>query len=96
MSLANLKAASAFSFANLTARTVLNPGVIASDEGADQTAIACDTVHELKVELARSLHILFGELAQLLRNIEVLIFGHDTLLLNNLLLEGGLTTSGWR
>jgi hypothetical protein len=44
-----------------------------------------DAVDELKVELAGALDILFGEPAQLLRNVKGLILGgHDTLLLNKL------------
>ena len=31
----------------------------------------------LETELPRSLHIFFGEMAQLLRNFKGLIFGHD-------------------
>ena len=42
-SLANLKAASAFSFANLTARArnLLNPGEIEAEAGVAQTVIVC-------------------------------------------------------
>jgi hypothetical protein len=39
-----------------------------------------DALNELQVELARSLDILFGELAQLLRNVKGLILRHHTLL----------------
>jgi hypothetical protein len=36
-----------------------------------------DSIHELKVELARSFDIFLGQLTQLLGNFKLLVLGHD-------------------